>query len=230
MKKLIVLSFLILGIGAQAQSQSSLFNHYQAYYEQMKKQADIQGIINALTHLNVLQPDRHRLDTLAYVYASNNQHLQALNTIGIETDESDTDLSIQVKASSLKALNQPKRAIAQFEILLKRNPSPFIQYDIADLKVQIGDNEGALKNVELGLASVKDDMQYAFYERQQPYQVPLKAAFIYLEGLISFNTDKNNIDLAIQKMDEALQIAPNFNLASLSKQALESRKTPQKEN
>lgn len=225
MKKFIPIAVLFMGVIVNAQTNNPLLQHYQSYYQQMRKQADIQGIINALTHINVLAPDRHRQDTLAYVYASNNQHLQALNTIGIEEDESDTDLAIQVKASSLKALNQPKRAIAQYELLLNRNPSPFIEYDIADLKIQVGDNEGAIKNIESGLARVKDDMQYAFYERQQPYQVPLKAAFIHLKALISFNTDKNNIDQAIQYIDEALQLAPNFNLASLSKQALEARKT-----
>ena len=67
-------------------------------------------------------------------------------------------------------------------------------------------------------------MKYAYYERQQPYEVPLKAAFIYLKGLVTFNKDKANIDQAIATMDEALQMAPNFNLASLSKQALENRK------
>ncbi len=36
--------------------------------------------------------------------------------------------------------------------------------------------------------------------------------------------NKDDIDLAIATIDEALKIDPNFNLASLSKQALESRK------
>jgi hypothetical protein len=67
-------------------------------------------------------------------------------------------------------------------------------------------------------------MRYAFYARQQPYDVPLKAAFIHLKGLVQFNTDKENIDAAIATIDEALAIDPNFNLASLSKQALTSRK------
>ena len=67
-------------------------------------------------------------------------------------------------------------------------------------------------------------MKYAFYERQQPYEVSLKAAFYHLQGLVTYNTDKTKIDSAIASIDEALKIAPNFNLASLSKQALVSRK------
>ena len=41
--------------------------------------------------------------------------------------------------------------------------------------------------------------------------------------------NKDDIDLAIATIDEALKIAPNFHLASLSKQALESRKTESSE-
>ena len=34
----------------------------------MQSQADIQGVINALTHLNVLEPSQARKDTLATLY------------------------------------------------------------------------------------------------------------------------------------------------------------------
>jgi len=40
---------------------------------------------------------------------------------------------------------------------------------------------------------------------------------------MQYNNDKN-IDAAVALIDEALKIDPNFNLASLSKQALTSRK------
>ncbi|MEP0302680.1 MAG: hypothetical protein ABJD98_06115, partial [Maribacter dokdonensis] len=105
-----------------------------------------------------------------------------------------------------------------------REPNAYLAYELADLKVQTGDNVGAMKHVEYGIANAKDDMKYAFYERQQPYEVPLKAAFIHVKALIQYNMDKTNIDQAIATLDEALAIDPNFNLASLSKQALTSRK------
>ena len=60
---------------------------------------------------------------------------------------------------------------------------------------------------------------------KQPYEVPLKAAFYHLKGLLLFNQDKTNVDDAIAFMDKALDLDSNFNLASLSKQALEKRKT-----
>lgn len=224
MKKLVFILLFAVGFSTMAQSTTELQKHYEAFYKEMRLQGDVNGVINAMTHLNVISPSKERRDTLAYVYANNNQHLQALNTIGIETNEADSDLSVQVKAISLKALNQPKRALEHFEILFKRSPSAYLAYELADLKIQTGDNTGAASSVEYGISNAKDDMKYAFYERQQPYEVPLKAAFMHLKGLIKYNMDKNDIDGAIALIDEALKLDPNFNLASLSKQALTSRK------
>lgn len=226
MKKFIFI--LITGLGyihsGYSQTDSDLQKHFEAYYFEMRKQSDINGVINALTHLNVLSPSVERKDTLAYVYANNNEHLQALNTIGIEKLDTDSDLAVQVKAISLKALNQPKRALEQYEVLYSRQPNAYLAYELADLKIQTGDNTGANINIEYGILNSKDDMKYAFYERQQPYEVPLKAAFYHLKGLVQYNMNKDDIDLAIATIDEALKIDPSFNLASLSKQALESRK------
>lgn len=224
MKRLVFVLFLGIGFLATAQTSTELQKHYEAFYKEMKLQGDVNGVINALTHLNVLTPSQERRDTLAYIYANNNQHMQALNTIGIEKVEGDSDLSVQVKAISLKALNQPKRALEQFEVLFKRTPNPYLAYELADLKIQTGDNTGATGNIEYGITNAKDDMKYAFYERQQPYETSLKAAFLHLKGLMKYNMDKNDIDGAVALIDEALKIDPNFNLASLSKQALSSRK------
>lgn len=223
MKRVVFVLVFALGFLGTAQTKSELLKHYEAFYKEMRLQGDVDGVINAMTHLNVLSPSKERKDTLAYVYANDNQHMQALNTIGIEKNESDSDLSVQVKAISLKALNQPKRALEHFEILFKRNPNAYLAYELADLKIQTGDNAGAATNIEYGMANVKDDMKHAFYERQQPYEVSLKAAFFHLKALMQYNNDKN-IDAAVALIDEALKIDPNFNLASLSKQALSSRK------
>lgn len=223
-KTFIILLFLLVGFNGISQAKSDLLKHFEAYYQEMRLQGDINGVIGALTHLNVLSPSKERRDTLAFVYMNNGQHIQALNTIGIDKNADDSDLAVQIKAVSLKALNQPKRALEHFEELFKREPSPYVAYEMADLKIQTGDIAGASTNIDYGIANAKDDMMYAFYERQQPYEVPLKAAFYHLKGLTAFNKDRNDIDGAIVSIDEALKIAPNFNLASLSKQALEARK------
>ncbi len=225
MKKIVVALLLTSGFLVSAQTKTELQKHYEAFYAEMRLQGDVDGVINAITHLNVLSPSKERRDTLAYIYANDNQHMQALNTIGIEKNEADSDLAVQVKAISLKALNQPKRALEQFELLYSRVPNAYLAYEVADLKIQTGDNAGAAQAITYGITNATDEMKYAFYERQEPYEVPLKAAFIHLRGLVEYNTDKTKIDVALASIEEALKIDPNFNLASLSKQALQRLKS-----
>ncbi|WBU90889.1 hypothetical protein [Cellulophaga omnivescoria] len=224
MKQIIIAVVLLFTVSMGAQNKSDLLTHYKAFYKQMKSQGDTQGIINAITHLNVLEPSEARKDTLAFLYVNSNQNMQALRVIGVDTKDSDSNLAVQVRALALKALGDVKRAIAQFEILNKRTPNTFLAYELADLKIQTGDKAGALVNIEYGLANAKDDMKYAFYERQQPYEVPIKAAFLHLKALIEYNNDQSKPDVALALINQALAIAPNFNLASLSKQAIEARK------
>lgn len=224
MKKLLPLFFVLAISFTQAQDKSALAAHFEAYYQAMKSQGDVNGVINALTHLNVLNPSQERIDTLGYIYMNSGQHEQALRTVGIENDDKASDLAVQVKAVSLKAINQPKRAQEQFEILFSRNANAYLAYELADLMIQNGDNTKAAEKIEYGLANAPADMKYAFFERQQPYEVSIKAAFLHLKGLLTYNNAPDKIDDALALVNQALQMEPKFNLASLSRQALESRK------
>lgn len=224
MKRLLVLLLFVGATTMQAQNNSQLLSHYEAYYTQMKKQGDRQGIINALTHLNIIAPNQARKDTLAFLYANSGKYAQALNTIGFEKVATDSDMAVETKAVSLKALNEPQRAVEQYEVLFNRKPNPYLAYTLTDLKLQLKDVAGAEEYVTYGLANVKDDMKYAYYESQPPYEVPLKAAFTYLKAMVQLNKDQVNLDPAIAILDEAIKLAPNFNLAAISKQALENRK------
>ncbi|WP_040280735.1 tetratricopeptide repeat protein [Psychroserpens damuponensis] len=236
MKKIIFLLAIVATFNATAQTKSELFKHFEAYHKEMKGQGDVQGVINAMTHLNVLQPNAQRLDTLAYIYVSEGRNLEALNTIGIDKNANDSDINTEVKAIALKALNQPKRAVVFYEELFKRNANSYLAYEIADLKTQLQDLGGAKASVDYGLTNVKPDMKRAFYESQQPYEVSLKGALTYMKALIVFNMNQtDNLDQAIGLLDEAIALDANFNLAQLSKDALVARKTegtktPEKKN
>jgi len=92
MKTIVGILIFSISLCSFGQTSSELKAHYEAFYKEMRLQGDIPGVINALTHLNVLAPSKERKDTLAYIYANNNQHLQALNTIGIDKLPTDSDL------------------------------------------------------------------------------------------------------------------------------------------
>ena len=224
---LFILTFSV-AYSTYSQSEKSMLTHYKEYYNQMRTQGDVQGVINALTHLNILSPSQARKDTLAVLYMNEGKHVQALNTIGIERNKNDSDMAVEVKAISLQVLNQIERSVEHYEELYKRKPNPLVAYELADLKIQLDDLLGATKHITFGVANSKSGVMRTYYESQSQYQVPMKAAFIYLKGLVRFKENKTlNIDAAIEIMDEALAIAPNFNLAQISKDALLSQKTTQ---
>tara|TARA_B100001175_G_scaffold176143_1_gene149624 strand:- start:340 stop:1032 length:693 start_codon:yes stop_codon:yes gene_type:complete len=230
MKNIITTLALLISFSAFTQSNEELLSHYKKYYKQMQSQADIQGVINALTHLNVLEESQARKDTLATLYMNEGRHVQALNTIGIDKNESDSDLAVQVKAFSLKAINNIDESLIHYEELFKRKPNPFIAYELAEMKIRTGDLSGATRNITFGIANSDGDIVRNYYETQQPYSVPMKAAFVYLKGLVKINEDReNNIDASINIMNEALAIAPNFNMAKISIDALTAQKTTKEE-
>lgn len=231
MKQITSLALMLFSVGIFAQTNSELKTHFKAYYKEMKKQGDVQGIVNAMTHLNVLEPSVARKDTLAYLYLSNGQNREAINTVGVEKNTTDSNMNVEVKALALKNLNQPKMALEFYEILFKRSPNAYLAYDMADLKIQTNDIAGAKKNIQYGKANAKDDMKRAFYEQQQPYETSLKAAFLYLDGIVTFSENRaTNMDAALKLLNDALAIDPNFNMAKISRQALEQQKAQKAQN
>lgn len=225
MKQIICMALLSLfTAGSYAQDKQQLKTHYEAFYNQMRAQGDVRGVIDALTHLNILEPSQGRMDTLAYLYANSKQYAQAINVLGTDKDMQASDLAVEVKAISLKALNQPQLAVMQFDIMFSRNPDAYLAYELTDLNLQIGKTVEAKSYITYGLENAKDEQMLPFYEANPPYQVPLKAAFKYQEGLLIYNEDKANIDQAIKLIDEAIVMAPNFNLAKQIKEILLTQK------
>jgi hypothetical protein len=220
---------MIISAGAFAQGNADLKAHYEAFYKQMKLQGDVQGIINAMTHLNVIAPTQARKDTLAYLYITEGKYIQALNTVGIEKNATDSDINVEVKAISLKNLNDPKRALEHYNVLYVRKANPLLAYEIADLMLQTDDLAGAKSKIEYGIANAKDDMKRAFYERQQPYETSLKAAFYYIKAITLFKENQTaNLDAALKLTNDALAIDPNFNMAKITREALEAKKVAPK--
>ncbi|ARV09579.1 hypothetical protein BTO05_07975 [Winogradskyella sp. PC-19] len=229
MKKITIALVMLISVMSFAQGNAELKAHYEAYYKQMKNQGDVQGVINAMTHLDILTPSQARRDTLAYLYVSEGKYIQALNTIGIEKNATDSDLNTEVKAISFKNLNDVKRALEHYNVLFDRNPNPSLAYEIADLMMQNNEDVAAKSKIEYGLQNVTDDMKRAFYETQRPYETSLKAALLYLKALNLFKENQTaNLDASLKLVNDALAIDPNFNMAKRTREALEAKKAQPK--
>ena len=226
MNKIITLLILLFTVNLFGQTNPELLSHYKKYHEQMKSQGDTQGIINALTHLNILESSQARMDTLAAFYMQENRYVEALSTIGMEKNDSDSDLAIIVKSISLRAINRLEESLIFFEERFKRNPDPMIAFDLAEIKLETGDFSGASRNITFGIANANENLVRNYYETQQPYSVPMKAAFLYLKALVNLNEDREkNIDSALTILNEALAIAPNFNRVKVAIDAINSQKS-----
>ena len=229
MKKITIALVMLISVMSFAQGNAELKAHYVAYYNQMKNQGDVQGVIIAMTHLDILTPSQARRDTLAYLYVSEGKYIQALNTIGIEKNATDSDLNTEVKAISFKNLNDVKRALEHYNVLFDRNPNPSLAYEIADLMMQNNEDVAAKSKIEYGLQNVTDDMKRAFYETQRPYETSLKAALLYLKALNLFKENQTaNLDASLKLVNDALAIDPNFNMAKRTREALEAKKAQPK--
>lgn len=220
MKKIICTILILTTFQANAQINSELKAHYEAYYKQMKMQGDVRGAIDALTHLNIIAPLQTQKDTLGYLYANSGQYMQAINVLGSEKNTNDSDLALRIKAISLKSLGQPQLAVEHYKVLFDRNPNAHIAYELTDLNLQVGKSSEAKTYLDYGFANLKDEDMQSFYESNPPYQVPLKAAFLYLKGLYYYNLNKEDIDTAVKTIDEAVNMAPNFTLAKQIREAL----------
>lgn len=222
MKQFLVLALFVSSFQINAQENNALVKHFEAYYNQMQAQGDIQGMINGMTHLNVLLPSEARKDTLAYIYMSEGKYSQAINTIGFDRKVDDSDIAVEVKAVSLKALKQPKLAVEHFDEMFKRKPNGLVAYELAELNLQLQKLDEASKHITYGLANSKEDAKKAFYEQQTPYEVPLKSAFMYLNAITVYTKDRtaSNIDDAVDILDATLKTAPNFNLVQITKSEL----------
>lgn len=230
MKRIIMVVLFAVTLSAGAQGKEDLIKHFEAYSKQMRAQGDVQGMINALTHLNVLEPSEARKDTLAYIYTTEGKYMQALNTIGVDRKIDDSEIAMEVKAISLKAIKQPKRALEHYDALFKKRPSAELAYELADLCLQLQKFDEAKAHIDYGMANAKPEMKRAYYEQQTPYQVDLKSAFMHLNALLVYQQDRTkNLDAAIDILDETLKASPNFNLVSITKNELMRQKQVLKE-
>ncbi|WAC01193.1 hypothetical protein N7U66_13765 [Lacinutrix neustonica] len=184
MKNILYVCALTFSMGVSAQSNTELVKHFEAYYKQMRTQGDTQGVINAITHLNILKPLEAEKDTLAYIYLNEGQFNQALNTIGFEQKVNDSDIALEVKAVALKSLEQIELALPFYQTIYNKTKNPVVAYEIAEIFLQLNKLVEAKQYIAFGLDNATEKQGKAFYETQQPYQVPLKAAFLYLGCLV----------------------------------------------
>ncbi|PHS10451.1 MAG: hypothetical protein COA88_01510 [Kordia sp.] len=201
-------------------TDTALTNHYQKYYKMMLENNDLDGAIEGLSHLIVLAPSQTKKDTLGYMYLQANKPIQAIKVVGNST----SNLALKTKAIGFKNLNNPKKAIENYETLIQKSNSVLDAYELAQLQFSIQRFGEARATINYGLQNSKDEKVRIFIKGNSYLETPIKAAFLNILGLIEYNLDKSNIDKAIAIFDESLKIDPQFVLALENKKGLSAKK------
>ena len=230
MKKLLLLILILTStvtVQAQRNKKGSgsdftqeMTKHYREYYKMMLSNSDLDGAIEAMSHLIVLEPTQEKKDTLGFMYLQANKPLQAVQVVGT----SESDLALRTKALGFKALNSPKKAIENYEKLIEKSKSVMDAYELAQLQFGIQRYGEAKATINYGLQNAKDEKVRIFVKGNSYLETPLKAAFLNILGLIEYNLDKTNVAKAIAIFDEALKIDPQFVLALENKKGLLGQK------
>jgi len=213
--------FSITILTAQRRKKGNDFNkqmttHYQKYYQLMLENSDVDGAIESLNHLLILNPSQGKKDTLSALYLQNKQPFLAIKTLG----DSNSVLALRTKANAFKNLKNLKKAIEAYEELIKKTKQVMDVYELAQLQFQLQRFAEAKQSVNLGLKLAKNEKVKIFIKAKSYIETPIKAALLNILGLIAYNLDKNDTTKAIQYLDEALKIDPEFVLALENKKAI----------
>lgn len=201
-------------------TDTALTTHYQKYYKMMLENNDLDGAIEGLSHLIVLTPSQTKKDTLGYMYLQANKPMQAIKVVGASV----SDLALRTKAIGFKNINNPKKAIENYEALIQKSKSVLDAYELAQLQFSIQRFGEAKATINYGFQNSKEEKVRIFVKGNSYLETPIKAAFLNILGLIEFSMDKSNIDKAIAIFDEALKIDPKFVLALENKKGLITQK------
>jgi len=197
-------------------THTALTAHYQKYYKMMLENNNLDGAIEGLSHLIILAPSQAKKDTLGYMYLQANKPKQAIKIVGNSTSA----LALKTIAIGFKNLNNPKKAIENYEALIQKTKSVLDAYELVQLQFSIQRFGEAKATINYGLQNSKDEKIRVFIKDNSYIETPIKAAFLNILGLIEYNLDKSNINKAVTIFDEALKIDPQFVLALENKKGI----------
>ena len=200
---------------SSANPGTDLFEHYMKVYDQASiKYNDFAVARNALYSMIALRPDRLGLkDTLAYLYFNSNNYLQVIllgNEI-LETNPARSEI-LELVAVSEQNLGLQKNALESFEKLYALTKDVYHKYNIASLQYMLKRYGECSESLNSILSSTDSLGDVTISNNQgESQKVPLKAAAFNMRGVIALEI--NQIDVARQNFQKALELFPEFTLA-----------------
>lgn len=212
MKKNIVVVFFILSIGfANAQD---MFKVQMETYKSALKYYDLPTAVTALYTAMAIKPERKDLrDSLVFIYFAGERFVQA-NAMAediLKEKPNRFDL-LEVAAVSKQSLGALKEALTDFEKVYKESKQVFHLYQIAAIQYQLKRYGEAAESLDKIIASPESETQKVMIRLQdnKSQSIIAKAAALNIKGIISL--ELNQSDVARQLFEDAIRLAPEFEL------------------
>ncbi|MCD4665491.1 MAG: hypothetical protein K8R68_09475 [Bacteroidales bacterium] len=192
-------------------------NIHVSIYQKALKYGDANTAINSLLYIITTEGDQSAYrDSLAFLYFNVGRYASCeLVCREILKSENDKAGILEMMAISQKSLGKTIEAISSYEKLLPLTNNIYHAYNLAELQYTIkrlGEAYITIQIAEQSECTENDKISFNMGQNQTQ-QVQLKAAIYNLKGLIEYELDPENKDVARQSFEKALQIEPEFLLA-----------------
>jgi len=223
MKKLLVGLVVVLAMSflntAEAQNtvkETQLYKHYQMKYVFGMKYNDSEVAKNALYSMIAMDPNDDSLKmVLCYYYFDQNQFASSLFvSADLLSRYPDNVDALRINALSYENMGVRDKAISAYESLYLKTNDIGVLYQVALLQFEVERFSECDTNLDI---IIKDPqakaikLSFAKNEKEQQ-EVSLEAACYNMKGMLS--KQQGNKDVAKTQLEKALELEPEFTLAS----------------
>ncbi|MFN0201175.1 MAG: hypothetical protein ACKVTZ_06615 [Bacteroidia bacterium] len=197
-------------------------------YKRSAKYGDADQAKNALYHLMVLDSTGASYkDSLMILYFSSQAYVNTV-LLGREilVSQPKNTKALSLVATSEQSLGAFKEALEHYKSLYVLTSDPLDLYQIATIEFRLerfGECKGNVEQIILH-PKAKESKIYIAYNEKEGQEVPLIAAAWNLRGFIAASKDQQ-VDVAKQCYQKALELDANFALAKSNLEALDKKPT-----
>ena len=222
MKRLILGLIAIVALGSAKAQDADFMKRQKMIFEKATYYNDPVVARMALYNMISMNPSNDNLlDSLAVFYFDYGQYASAaIVSKELQTRNPDNILAYELAAASFESLNIKDRALDEYESLFLKNNNSFTLYKIAFLQFELERYNESLTSADILLRRKEAEEQKILFNKTDKTQqeVPMKAALFNLKGIIY--KEQGETDKAADFFDQAIEAAPDFELAQLNKKSL----------
>ena len=209
---LIVLGISMMSLNTFA--QEDLKSVYQASYQMALRYNDRAEAKSDLYKLLALEPQNDSLrTTLAYLYFEARQYASnVLICMDVLAQNPQNTGALEMASASYENLGLKDKALENLEKLYVITDDFQTLYRMAFIQYDLEKFHQCDTNVDILMQAPEAEEATVFYTiEEEEKEFPIKVALMNLKGLV--NQELGNDDIARQNFENALKIAPEFNLA-----------------